>query len=438
MDVPIIKPDQNTDIELLKSVDTITRHAKNQIDVAWGAYKITATLLTMIFIFGIGIFGFVSYKSLHDMRQDLNENVESMWRQVNSKVETRLDDQFKPEQIGRLVTQKAEERVDKVAEDMINTRVDVMITNKLQPLEDRLTNAKTNIESIININRMAFKARLGDVSSFVNLTAIASDSSNTFADIANVTLKELEWYYATVKYSTVSYYYMHPVTHRQYRAPSEDIYPLMIDDDPQQRMKGANQTVESGADKKYFVEDLVRLVNDENILVRLRAAYALEQLTHEYFIDQPMYNSISEWWERAGKHYDKYKSQMHISDEIIGLLREGSLDHNPNNIKSNFDSLTGFCKTRSTMADIYMERSQVEYAKSQWQTIANECDGQVEPLMKYAQLLVKEGNRQLAIDILGRVKSYTSDFKLQLEKYHILDDLKDEQRFKLLMNSDSK
>ncbi|MGA2224184.1 MAG: hypothetical protein ABSH41_07075 [Syntrophobacteraceae bacterium] len=438
MDVPIIKPGKNADVELLKSVDTITRHAKNQIDVAWGAYKITATLLTMIFVFGIGIFGYLNYKSLHDMRQDLNEKVESMWREVNSKVEARLDDEFKPDKIGGLVARKAEERVDKVTEDIINNRVNGMITNKLQPVENRLETAKSNIESLMNINRMAFEARLGEVSSYITINDISLDSSNQLSDIAKITLKELEWYYATVKYSTVSYYYLHPITHKPYRATAEDIYILMSNDAYHNRIEAVNQTVEFGNDRKYFVEDLVNLTKDNNIIVRLRAANALEQLTNEYFTDHPMYNSISEWWETTGKHNNKYKSNMHISDEIIRLLREGSLDNNPNNIKSDFDNLTGFCKTRSIMADIYVERSELEQAKIQWQRIGNECDGQVEPLMKYAQLLVKEGNRQLAINILGKVKSFTSDFKMQLERYHILDDLKDEQQLKILMNSDSK
>jgi hypothetical protein len=34
------------------------------------------------------------------------------------------------------------------------------------------------------------------------------------------------------------------------------------------RIEGANQTSELGSDKSYFVEDLVKLVKDTNILVR--------------------------------------------------------------------------------------------------------------------------------------------------------------------------
>jgi hypothetical protein len=438
MDVPIIKPDQNTDVELLKSVDTITRHAKQQIDVAWGAYKLMAKLLAAIFIFGITIFFGLTYKSLYDMKQDLNAKKDAMWMEVSSKVKERLDDEFKPDKIGTLVATTAKERVDKVAEELINKRVNGMITDKLHPLEDTLENAKNTTEALININRMAYEARLGDASSYVHLTTIASDSNNQLAGIAIITLKELEWYYATIEYGTVSYYVLHPVTHRPYRAACEDIYVLMNDPNPKSRIEAVNQITDFGIDRKYFVEELVKLTQDDNIIVRLRSANALQHLTGEYFLDPPVYNSVSKWWETTGKNNDKYKSQIHISDEIIGLLKEGSLDQNPNNIKSNFDKLTGFCKTRSIMADIYMERSELEQAKQQWQMVDSQCDAQVEPLMKYAQLLVKQGNRQSAINILSKLKPYTSDFRLELDKYHLLDDLKDEQQFKMLMNSDSK
>ena len=233
-------------------------------------------------------------------------------------------------------------------------------------------------------------------------------------------------------------YILNPTTNEQYRVPWNNVYKDLYNSDPDARQAGINQIIGYGVNCKCFVEDLVKLTKDDNIIVRLRAAKALEILTLKHFIDDPIYSSVAIWWNDTGKRNDEYKSKKDFSDKVISILKQGSLDVGPSPIVKTFDKLTGFCMTRAIMADIYMQRSDSKRAKDQWIRIENECDGQVEPMMEYAELLVKEGKLQLATNVLTRIKPYTSDFIKELQTHHLLDALKNEQQFKALINSDLK
>ena len=207
MSVPTIKPDHDADTKLIEYINIIANHSKHQIDAAFSAYKLVAGLIAAIFIVGTGLFVYITQKSVDDMNTHLNNEVHAMWTDVNNKVQERLDKEFEAPHIRELIVDTDTNRVNKDATAIITTRVNALIDNKLQPVEHRLERVNRNIEYIANINSLACEAKLCNYSSYVDLVNLSSDKTKQVSSLADLSVKELDYYFVNIKYGIYRYIY---------------------------------------------------------------------------------------------------------------------------------------------------------------------------------------------------------------------------------------
>lgn len=148
---------------LLKIID----RSDKEYDKLLGIYRILIGAITVIVITGIGIGGYFTYKShkdmldehraqVKDMRDDLkdqmkdmkqktdenltflqnrsNEKLTTVVKDVGNKVNTRIDEEFKKENIQTLIQQKAQEYTEKNVHNYIGEKVD----STIKPIETSL------------------------------------------------------------------------------------------------------------------------------------------------------------------------------------------------------------------------------------------------------------------------------------------------------------
>lgn len=146
---------------LIGYLRTIIDRSNTEVDRVYKIYRILAGAVTTILIVGIGTVSYVSYNSVRDMRADLREEMstfrtrtaqemtdfkertseefdllknhvkseqEIIVADIGKKVNQRIGDEFNKDNIQALVNTKAAERIDKVADPVIESKIDKRIS----------------------------------------------------------------------------------------------------------------------------------------------------------------------------------------------------------------------------------------------------------------------------------------------------------------------
>lgn len=141
----------------------IFQYAKQEIDNVRSVYKWLASILGIIIVFGASLIAFFSYNNIKDVRNEMQNETDRIAKNVNERldlikekiqfdlekevylvergVKERIDAEFDKDNIQKLVTNTADEKINLYANEIIKTRM----INDVQPLIDE---TRKNIDSL--------------------------------------------------------------------------------------------------------------------------------------------------------------------------------------------------------------------------------------------------------------------------------------------------
>ncbi len=286
------KPENRKDTISTNEYVKLSEHASNQIDRTWDAYRRLGTLITILFAVGLGIGTFL----LFDTRQGINDELDI----VKERVENRIDEEFRKENIAKLVETKAVERIDKVADEIIEKR----ITEKTVPIVNSVDNIKDNIENfkedfnkkaeVLPALLLVAKAQSDDRGAYEELKKSESSSNLEIAELAKTTISKI-----TESYQSVGFYLAGSVTigtKPGIEADVEELINGLSHSDPRIR-KGIMDTLYEKDDKSAIPQIIERLRKDDSLAVCAAAFRTLNKLTEQKI--QPFdFESWYSWWEK--------------------------------------------------------------------------------------------------------------------------------------------
>lgn len=154
----------------------ITLYARGEIDWVRSAYKFAGALVAIVFAVGIAF----TYKSSSDFRDETRQEAEKLTKQILERlsasemsmrtkmdaqiaelgrsVQARVDDEFRADNIRKLIEAKAKERVDATADMLIKAGISERIT----PLRNELTTLVTKISEDNKVKVQALDQRQED------------------------------------------------------------------------------------------------------------------------------------------------------------------------------------------------------------------------------------------------------------------------------------
>jgi hypothetical protein len=152
----------------IKMYQDIVDRAHAEVEAVRKVYYHFAGLIGIIITVGIGAFTIVSYKSIHEMKTDMKEEVQAIKskasqdytnleaslkiaierdsQDVRKKVDSRIDAEFDKDNVQGLVRDKAQERIDKIADPLINKQVDTKITPRINSALRKLGDVENSVE----------------------------------------------------------------------------------------------------------------------------------------------------------------------------------------------------------------------------------------------------------------------------------------------------
>lgn len=193
-------------VDILAFVKEVSGHAEKEISRVAMLYKVVAGCLTLIVVAGIGF----TFKDASEFRKNAREEIaeqkklikddireqetrmrerqEALFSQMQlllssqvaalgKKVESKVDEEFKTENITKLVNDKAQARIDTIADPIITDK----IAKKIQPTIDGVNKNVEQIKTDIETSRKKIN-NLEQVSEFVNVVTNAKNDDRKAFD----------------------------------------------------------------------------------------------------------------------------------------------------------------------------------------------------------------------------------------------------------------
>lgn len=161
--------DTNANEPTLKHYKEIVDFAQKEIKGVREVYKWLIAIVGILFVVGT----WFTYKSVKDLKEEWSNTI----NEVGEKVTSRIDEEFKKDNIRKLVRDKAKERIDVVADKIISKNIGEKIQPTLDDLKDELDNAKKISEFMMTV----VKAQSDDRKSFEQLEIWARDKNYSFS-----------------------------------------------------------------------------------------------------------------------------------------------------------------------------------------------------------------------------------------------------------------
>lgn len=212
--------DQNGS-SIIDALQRITDRSNIEVDRVYKIYRILAGAVTTMLVVGIGAICYVGYDSVREMRKDLREEMgvfraktgqemtdfkqktveeftllkshakaeqELIVADVGKKVNSRIDLEFDKDNIQRLVSTKAVERIDKIADPLIAQHVEKRIDPKIKAAENSIENANREVaktaaslkelKAVSDFSTVVVAAQSNDRSAFEQLRTWADDKNS--------------------------------------------------------------------------------------------------------------------------------------------------------------------------------------------------------------------------------------------------------------------
>jgi len=152
-----MKKDKNN--EIVENYEKIQNFAQVEIERTHRTFRLFVYVLTLIFTVGIAIAAILIGKSVTDIQDKYERNYQTsvqemtieMRRDVNTelditkqKINDEIKQEFEKENIQNMVIQQTKDRIDKIADPIIESQ----ITRKIDPIKKDLKNLQTEIDRI--------------------------------------------------------------------------------------------------------------------------------------------------------------------------------------------------------------------------------------------------------------------------------------------------
>src|SRR6185369_12707434 len=193
-------------VDLLKFVKEVSGHAEKEVSRVSMMYKLAATCLTLIVVFGIAFtfkdaseFRKYAREEISEQKKLIKEDIEHQETRMRERQETlfaqmqlvlsgqvasmgnevknRVDEEFKTEKINKLVSSEAQKRIDTIADPIITDK----ISKRIQPTIDEVNKNVGQIKDDIVASRNNID-NLKQVSEFLNVVANAQNDDRKSFD----------------------------------------------------------------------------------------------------------------------------------------------------------------------------------------------------------------------------------------------------------------
>jgi hypothetical protein len=137
----------------------IVGFAHEEIIFVRSAYRWLISLVGIFIIIVGTLIGILTYKSINNLKKEAREEVERQVEILGKQVNKRIDEEYNKENIHNLVEDKAKERIDKIADGIIEKKIDDKVFPKIRLAQEQLENVENNIKELKQRNKIA---QLGD------------------------------------------------------------------------------------------------------------------------------------------------------------------------------------------------------------------------------------------------------------------------------------
>lgn len=282
--------------------------------------------------------------------------------------------------------------------------------------------------------KLFFGARQGDREAFNQLTKFSKYDQTSKGKLSRTLIDDLNLYYEEYKYALAPRQnIISKKTKKYYRIPAERLHIYLFEKVQPIAMKRAAMNDIRKRNFKYFVEDLVNIVQqkDINLKVLCRAVSTLQDMTKHTFLDHPPFTDVKTWWDTEGKFNPAYKSPFDQLSKAQQLIEKKNNDEALQILKDITSKCNGLCVSHARIAAIYLKKNNKEKAKEHLKIVATECDSETKINLVYAKLLYKDREKDALIDLIKRTWPYVeSETMFEITVKEKFGDLISQEEFK--------
>lgn len=186
---------------ILRHYRNIVDHAHKEVEWVRSAYKWLISLVvvagTTIFVVGI----FFSYKSITDFKNEIRTDVKKIETELEEKiaklatqVQSRIDEEFKKENIHSLVENTAKRRIEQIADRLITKSIEGKVRPKIKAAEGKLETLdaefskaaknREELQAALDFSSIVLAAHNDDGKAFDQLISYGKDESFSWSGIA--------------------------------------------------------------------------------------------------------------------------------------------------------------------------------------------------------------------------------------------------------------
>lgn len=257
--------------------------------------------------------------------------------------------------------------------------------------------------------KLFFDARQGDREAFNQLTEFSKDDQTRKGKLSKSLIDDLNLYYEEYKYALAPRQtIINMKTRKYYRIPAERLHKYLFEKEQTIAMKRAAMNDIKKRNFKYFVEDLVKIVQqkDINLKVLCRAVSTLQDLTNHAFLDHPPFTDVKTWWDTEGKFNPAYISPFDQLSKARQLMKKNDNDEALKILEDITSKCKGLYLSHAIIAAIYLKKNNKEKAKEHLKIVAAECDSEPKINLAYANLLYKDREKNALIDLIKNTLPY--------------------------------
>ncbi len=185
--------------KIIEHYEKIHDFAQSEINRISSVYKHLFWVLTVVFLFGISVGGFIIGKSISDIEykyeaayekavndktEEIRTELENTWNSAKSELNQRINKEFEQGNITNLVENTAQERIDKTADGIIQKSIDTKIT----PIKDDIIEFEKDINKRISntmLDAYYLGARSDSKEAFMELLRLSKEKDYGRYRIAN-------------------------------------------------------------------------------------------------------------------------------------------------------------------------------------------------------------------------------------------------------------
>jgi hypothetical protein len=194
-------PQNDRDVDRLERVVDYSHRA---IDRVQAVYKWLASLVAVVIAVGLAAATYLTYHNIADLRKDMKEeradeevrlkaDLEQKSKTLGDEVNKRIDSEFSRENVRQMVEQKARERIDTIADTLIQKQIKGIIDPQLTEIKGRVDNFDAKIRT--NVGALEDTLKKGQSATqeiksgvdFVLLTVrAANDDRHAFDELLSI------------------------------------------------------------------------------------------------------------------------------------------------------------------------------------------------------------------------------------------------------------